>query len=223
MKLVHGDLSGEIVNEQKECVEWIIESPELFSKYVGELYRQANKFEGKFVLSEKNKEIDIAKHLEIIINPLSVEINNKKVLNKLYEELNKLSSNEVLYMKTLELTKLIQEYLLDLEQETNYILEFNNEVEMSALFKAVDLKYEDSGEDFLERLVKYIKTLGNLLFIKLVIFVNARCFMNDEQIKKLCEEIKYMEIKGLFIENSEKTCVEGMERYIIDKDRCEIY
>lgn len=32
-----------------------------------------------------------------------------------------------------------------------------------------------------------------------------------------------MEIKGLFIENSEKTCVEGMERYIIDKDKCEIY
>lgn len=40
---------------------------------------------------------------------------------------------------------------------------------------------------------------------------------------RLCEEIKYMEIKGLFIENSEKTCVEGMERYIIDKDKCEIY
>ena len=49
MKLVHGDLSGEIVNEQKECVEWIIESPELFSKYVGELYKQANKDEGEFV------------------------------------------------------------------------------------------------------------------------------------------------------------------------------
>lgn len=223
MKFVHGDLSGEIVNEQKECVEWIIEAPELFAKYVGELYRQINKSEGKFVLSENNKEIDIAKHLEIIINPLSVEINNKKIVNKLYEELNKLSSNEVLYMKRLELTKLIQEYLLDLEQETNYILEFNNEVEMSALFKAVDLKYEDSGEDFLEKLVKYIKTLGHLLSIKLVIFINARCFMNDEKIRRLCEEIKYMEIKGLFIENSEKACVEGMERYIIDKDRCEIY
>jgi CRISPR-associated protein Csn2 len=223
MKFVHGDLSGEIVNEQKECVEWIIEAPELFAKYVGELYRQINKSEGKFVLSENNKEIDIAKHSEIIINPLSVEINNKKIVNKLYEELNKLSSNEVLYMKTLELTKLIQEYLLSLEQETNYILEFNNEVEMSALFKAVDLKYEDSEEDFLERFVKYIKTLGNLLSIKLVIFINARCFMNDEKIRRLCEEIKYMEIKGLFIENSEKACVEGMERYIIDKDRCEIY
>lgn len=223
MKLVHGDLSGEIINEQKECVEWIIESPDLFSKYVGELYRQFNKDEGKFVLSENNKEIDIAKYSEIIINPLSIEINNRKVLNKLYEELNKLSFNEVLYMKTLELTKLIQEYLLELEQETNYILEFNNEVEMSALFKAVDLKYEDSGEDFLERLVKYIKILVDLLSVKLFVFINARCFMNDEQIKKLCEEIKYIEIKGLFIENSEKACVEGVERYIIDKDRCEIY
>ena len=83
MKLVHGDLSGEIVNEQKECVEWIIESPELFSKYVGELYKQANKDEGEFVLSENNKEIDIAKYSEIVINPLSVEINNRKILYKI--------------------------------------------------------------------------------------------------------------------------------------------
>ena len=74
---------------------------ELFSKYVGELYKQANKDEGEFVLSENNKEIDIAKYSEIVINPLSVEINNRKILNKLYEELHKLSSNEVLYMKTL--------------------------------------------------------------------------------------------------------------------------
>ena len=63
----------------------------------------------------------------------------------------------------------------------------------------------------------------DLLSVKLFVFINARCFMNDEQIKKLCEEIKYIEIKGLFIENSEKACVEGVERYIIDKDRCEIY
>jgi CRISPR-associated protein Csn2 len=76
-------LSGEIINEQKECVEWIIESPDLFSIYVGELYRQFNKDEGKFVLSENNKEIDIAKYSEIIINPLSIEINNRKVLNNI--------------------------------------------------------------------------------------------------------------------------------------------
>ena len=223
MKLVHVDLSGEIVNEQKSCVEWIIESPELFSKYVGELYKQSNKLEGKYVLSENNKEMDIAKYTEVIINPLSIEINNRKVLSKLYEELNKLSFNEAMYMKTLEISKLVQEYLLDLEQKTNYILEFNNEIEMTSLFKAVDLKYEDSGENFLERLVKYIKIIVDLSSVRLFVFINARCFMNDEQIEMLCKEIEYMEIKGLFIESGEKACVEGMGRYIIDKDKCEIY
>ncbi len=96
MKLVHGDLSGEIVNEQKECVEWIIESPELFSKYVGELYKQANKDEGEFVLSENNKEIDIAKYSEIdfgktpramaddILNVLLVEGKVVKIAEDMY-------------------------------------------------------------------------------------------------------------------------------------------
>lgn len=35
--------------------------------------------------------------------------------------------------------------------------------------------------------------------------------------------ISYQEVKALFIEDQERSCMEGGRRYIIDTDGCEIY
>ena len=72
-------------------------------------------------------------------------------------------------------------------------------------------------------LIRYIKLVVELLGVKLIIFVNLRSYLSDRQFRKLIQEIKYQEIKVLFIENQEKVCIEGGMRYIIDKDGCEIY
>lgn len=42
--------------------------------------------------------------MEIIVNPFQIEINGRKILNKLYAELDQLSKSELMYVKTLELT-----------------------------------------------------------------------------------------------------------------------
>lgn len=47
--------------------------------------------------------------------------------------------------------------------------------------------------------------------------------MTDNLGGGVIQEIKYQEIKALFIENQERPCIEGGMRYIIDKDGCEIY
>ncbi len=58
--------------------EWIIESPELFSKYVGASANKQNKDEGEFVLSENNTGTEYEKDVEIGINALSVEITDHR-------------------------------------------------------------------------------------------------------------------------------------------------
>ena len=62
-----------------------------------------------------------------------------------------------------------------------------------------------------------------MLRIKLFVFVNLRSYLTDAQMKALIQEITYQEVQVLFIENQERACLEGGMRYIIDKDRCEIY
>ena len=81
MKLIHFGLSGILLDEGIDFTEWIIESPESFSGYVLELSTQIDGSEGQFVLSEKNKELDLAKKAELIFDPLTVDINERKILN----------------------------------------------------------------------------------------------------------------------------------------------
>ena len=203
-----------ITKDKIVFTEWIIESPELFAGYLQELYGQCARCEGKFVLSQGIKELDISKYVEIITDPFAVELNGRKIINKLYAELNELSKDEMMYTKTLQLTQHIQEYLLDLESNTNHILQFNNEM---------DVKTEDSTEKFFERLVCYIKNAIEVLSVKVFVFINLRSYLTDNQMQELIQEITYQEVHALFIENQERTCLKGGIRYIIDKDGCEIY
>ena len=223
MKLVHSELSGELLKDKTIFTEWIIESPELFARYLQELYGQYAKCEGKFVLSQNIKELDISKYVEIITDPFAVDLNGRKIINKLYTELNELSKTEMMYTKTLQLAQHIQEYLLDLESNTNHILQFNGEMDVTGLLKTMDVKIEDCTEKFFERLVCYIKNVIGVLSVKVFVFINLRSYLTNNQMEELIQEITYQEVHALFIENQERTCLKGGIRYIIDKDGCEIY
>lgn len=125
-------------------------------------------------------------------------------------------------VKTQEMKQYLQEYLLQLEQETDYILDLADEIDFASLFKAFGIKYEVLEENFLERLVRYMRIVERLLKKKLFVFVNLRSYLSNQQIDELIKEATYQEIQLLLIETCARDCIEGVTRYIIDKDGCEI-
>lgn len=222
MKLVHPDIEQQIIINHLGGCEWIIESPELFSRYVMELYAQVEGEEGSFALSENEKEIDISKYLEMIVNPISVNINDKKILNKLYSELLKIAFGEDMYQETLELQSKLQNYFLQLEQLCPYMLEDSAEVDMSAVFKAMGIKLESYANNFFENINQYIKVQAELMGKRIVVLVNVRSYISECQMRQLIETAQYNEINLLFVENSQKVFSGEIQRYIIDCDGCEI-
>ena len=140
----------------------------------------------------------------------------------MYAELEELAYQEEFFLQTQNMTQKLQAYILELEEATNYILEFKEQPDLTAIFKAAGLKYEIVEEDILERLVRYIKTSVNVLKTKLFVFINLRSFLSETQMEQLIRELSYQEVKVLLIENQAKCCMEGVRRYIIDKDGCEI-
>lgn len=221
MKLVHFDLNEPILEEKFKFTEWIIESPAAFTEYIQELGRQIAGEEEQFVLSENNKEMSLVKKADLIINPFAVDVNARKILNKLYSELSIISKEEQMYLKTMELFRHIQEYMMELEQCTDYILEYDQDLEISVVLKAVNVRYETKETDFLERLIQYIKIMA-AVGVKLFIFVNLRSYLSDYQMKEIIKETQYQEVQCLFMENQQRSCIEGGKRCILDKDRCEI-
>lgn len=223
MKLVSCELSKPILSDENLVTEWVIESPNLFSRYVQELLQQCEGEDGQFVLSHKEKIIEISKHMEIILDPFRVEINSKKILTKLYTGLDKLAKSEEMYLQTRQIIQSLIEYLLDLEQKSDYFLGFEQEIDLTLLFKAVGIKHEIIEENYFENLIRYIRTVSSVLGIKIIAFVNLRSYLDDVQLECLLKEANYQEIKILLIENQQRTCLKGTFCYIIDSDKCEIF
>lgn len=163
MKLVSCELANAILSDENMVTEWIVESPNLFSQYVQELLQQCEGGDGQFVLSHNNKIIEISKYMEIIFNPFSVEINSKKILTKLYSDLDKLAQSEEMYLQTRQLIQVLTEYLLELEQKSEHILTFEQEIDLTLLFKATGIRHEIIGENYFEKLIRYIRIVSSVL------------------------------------------------------------
>lgn len=222
MILVHPEFNKQICINNFEITEWIIESPELFSKYLKELLNQSKGQEGSFVLSNQEREFDFSKSIEIIMNPLEIDINDKKIQSKIYGELLTLANDETMYLKTRELVGLLQQYFYDLEQHYNTTLVIEDNIELKELFKTIGVRVEEESLDDFERLIQYIKLQVELLKKKLIIFVNIRSYFSNEKLEHLFEFTKYNEINILLIESIQRDFTNQTNKFIIDIDKCEI-
>ena len=222
MILAHPSINSQLCINDSNITEWIIESPELFTKYLCELCSQVNGSEGLFVLSEEDKELSISKVVEIISNPLTIDINDKKILTKIYNELQSLANDETMYLRTREIVSALQEYFYELEHNYETTLVIDEDIELPALFRVLGVKTESDSLDFFEKLIQYIKIQNVILNKKLIVLVNIRSFLTNEQLEQLFLFMCHNEIKLLLYESIQRDFTESTKKYIIDVDQCEI-
>ena len=221
MKLTHTELEKQLVFENGTAVEWIIESPASFSKYVRDLYEIMQDNEGKFTLSDEDEIIDFQKYAELIIDPFLLDFHNRQIQKKLYAELQNLAVSSEFYLQTQELKFQIQKYFVDLEYASGYDLEIADEIDLSAIFKVVGIQLDGGNEETLfERIAIYIKIMAELLKKKLVILVNSRSYLTSDQIDQIAELCMYSEVGLLLIENVQRDFSKKRNYCIIDCDEC---
>ncbi|MBD5452238.1 MAG: type II-A CRISPR-associated protein Csn2 [Lachnospiraceae bacterium] len=216
------ELERPINFSSEQCALWVIESPKKFAEYVQELCVQQAGGEGRFVLSENDKEVNFEKYVEIVINPFSVDINDKRILGKLYKELQQKALGETMYLHTQKIISALNQYFMELEQQETYFLTVDEEIDMTAIFKAMGVKVESYADNYIQNISQYMKLIAELLDKKVMIFVNLRSYMEIEQIEEIMKEAVYNGIEVLFIESNQKNFPKGITQYIIDNDICEI-
>lgn len=221
MKLTHTELEKQLVFETGKAVEWIIESPASFSKYIRDLYEIMQDNEGKFTLSDEDEIIDFQKYAELIIDPFLLDFYNRQIQKKLYAELQNLAVGSEFYLQTQELKSQIQKYFIDLEYASGYDLEIADEIDLPAIFKAVGIQLDSGNEETLfERIAAYIKIMAELLKKKLIILVNSRSYLTSNQIDQIAELCMYSEVALLLIENVQRDFSKKRNYCIIDCDEC---
>lgn len=223
MKLVHPDLQFQIEFTDTVIPVCVVESPVWWRGLQRELLAQMDGEDGKWVLSEQDKELKISKSVELLLNPLQLEENQRRIMNAFLQSFGRMAVNEVYWKKGQELNAVIQAFFSELEMEYPFEYRINSEIEFAALAKAMGIQIETEYESDLERLLQYCILTQDVMHTKLYIFFHLHAYFTEEELGLFYQEVKQRKWNVLLMESSiEKTCSDE-KYYIIDQDNCEIY
>ena len=207
---------------ENQAAIWVIESPRVRRKIIGELLEQFHGKAGQFVLSDQEKELDIGKSAEIIEDPFDVDVNDKKFIAKVYSELKDIAFGDVYYPQTQQLITHITSYLMEIEQEASVYLDYG-EMDFSQMLKAWGIRIDDCENEIVGKLGQYLHILSRLMKKKIVVFCNLSLYLETWEIEKILQEAYYQKLYVILLESQEMDIAIKRKYYIIDKDNCEIY
>lgn len=219
MRLVHSGYGIDIKVCENEVNLLCIEQKKSFVVLIQEILDQNNGKDGQFILSEKDKIINMAKEVEIIINPFVLDCNEKRVQQKLYQEVYEQAVSNYL-PETTELNAEIISYLEKITLSVPYDIIFDLEENIQGMLKIYGVRIEQQTSSLLEKITDYLKILVRMCRIKIFIFVNLKTYLDPEDLKKLYEFAFYEKINIILIENQVTEKINCEKVCILDQDMC---
>ena len=223
MKLIHPEWNFQVDFDEKKIPVIYIENPTHYSQIIGEFINQCKKVDGRFVLSNGSKEIPFDKSVDFIFNPFILDLNERKIITKLYQFLE---SNVVedYFADKMEVSIQILSFIDKLVSTQEYPLTYNQEISIQDVFKLVDVKIDLEAGKLVEQLVDYMNITRSLCEYELYIFVNLKQFINKEELDKLMKNCIYDKISILLLESSDLyERAQYEKKYVIDRDLCDLY
>lgn len=221
MKLVLPEIDHVFEDDQGYVNEILIENQGLFYRILFDIYEQSQGLDGKSVLSENDKQLPISKYLEVLDRFIPFELSKKSLISKLSAELEKKAIEPENYQTTMEMLSGIEKYLSDLSFGFDCDINFNT-ITIASLIKAAGISFSEDYDSLAEKVIDYMELVNEFDKHKLFILVNIRSYINDFELERFVETIISHSYSVIFLENKENVEVQGIRRYIIDKDLCEI-
>lgn len=195
------------------------ESPVVYREVVNDIIKQIGGGTGEIIFSEKGKEIQIHKTADLIIDPFSITNNEKKLINSLYQEIDKIAAEE-LYEDTSRINTMIIGYLDSMIEQIPYPVQYEIELDVASLLKLYKVRFDDSEENLISRLLSYCKLAHRVLRTDRFFFINLKLLMTEAELKEFYRELAYEHLLLLDIEGPYIYHLEGEHCIIIDRDEC---
>ena len=224
MKIINNTWQRQIVLEDNLIHTIVFENKKYYRENILELIRQHKGYEGNFILSNNNKEVSFDKNSYFISDLFNIDINNKKIITKVYGELLRNALDNIAEYN--KIISYIREYFETLVFNNNLDLEYNDEIEANSLLKLGDFKIQIVESNYLEKLIKFLKVLVELCNIKVIFIVGLYRVFSVEEVGKIYKEVCLNKINIINIEseyqNIKKSDYYKEILYIFDQDNCEI-
>lgn len=223
MELCHPDWEHRICVEEGSCTVLTIDNPKTMRTYVKELRGQCIGEDGLFVLADKAKQKKISESCVFVDFPLSVEIEDKKVITKVLNSLKAFALSEDMLSRTSELHSVLLKYAEELRETFQFNVNYD-EPDVAMILKLFGFHIETEFENDLERILEYMNILHDVLGIGIFIFTGLRAFFSDEELNDLLQTAAPLKHTLVLLESSEKgKGLENTKYILIDKDNCEVF
>lgn len=166
-----------------------------------------------------NNIYDLNKISLIIYNPFEIDLNEKKLLNSMYKELEKeINENNIISLQKIEgeCINLLEELSINYD----YQYEYSDSIDISKLLSAFNVQFPDIVySNYLELVVSYFKLYNKYCKTKVIISFGLLDLLSNEEIVLLEKELSYLDLILLdisYIGNMNKI----EETFVIDEDWC---
>lgn len=219
MTLNNTTYNFEVSLQENEINVLCIENAIAFRNILSDLWNQTQGGEGGFILYDRGREKSISKDTICIINVFSLDYNDKKILNRIFQEI-KIQAEETLQEEIAQTNSCMIDFIEKLIALEPYNLDFDYEMDIITLLKAFNVHLDENIDSLLEKVVNYVRLLHQVCHINVFFFVNLRQYFTQEELKQIYEMAFYEKVHIVCIESVCLDMLNEEKCLIIDKDLC---
>lgn len=219
MKLIHTGYGLEMDLQENQITVLFIENIKAYTEILQDMWNQVQGKEGHFILSDREKTLKISKEMECIFNPFSMHCNDRRILNKLYQEIKE-KSDSFCQQQSMILNVHISEFIDELLMPMPYTLKYSTDLDIIGLMKLYNVEVENSGETVLEKIIEYLRVMSKICGITNYVFVGLKQYLSVTELEQLYEFVFYEKINICIIGATQIPLLSGEKGWILDKDLC---
>lgn len=209
----------EFLMSENEITSVTIENQAAFRDIAYSIWNGSEGLDTTVVLSEGEKELKLEKTMDCILNPFSLDLGSRKVLNKLYADLAYIL-NEDMQEETLDIKARLLRYVDLLETKSDYPLTSDIDFNVEEILKLYHVRLAVCRDTLLENLMDYMRITKQILDTEMFVFVNLKDFLSVEEIEHLYDFCFYEKIYLLLLNGHQSYFGAHEKNWIYDKDMC---
>lgn len=199
----------------------VLEGPACLRRFFYAIEKEQRKEESGLFLSKNYDPLPFVKSVMVVDHVMSVDPNQKKVLTKLYENLEKTAMEEDFHLLTGEIQESLYHYVNEILCSSPLSLTMG-ELELPSLLKSMSVQIDVQNISLLERICYFMDVVCDVLKQEIFLFFHLKNYLEEEELAHLYQHCRYKKYMLLLVESHHTHQLPHEEITIIDKDLCRI-
>lgn len=221
MNLLLYNCDNNIILTEDKIVVLEVENPKVFVNIIRDVIEQV--FPAREIAFEENNSVVKSKDMICVIDHIGFDISTKTLLTKIYKHIeNTLNIDLSCKAQYEQLVNEFRNNLLKLFVDID--IDFDSEnAEIKDALGIIKLIPMFDSESILDKLLQYINICAELKLCKIIVLVNAKSYLNVDELKQLYIHSLYKKQTLVLLENVHREqLLENERKVFIDNDFCDI-